>query len=60
MRCPSCDVDLIEVQAKMNFRALSKGEDWVELPILARVCPKCGKVDLNVAVPAQFARLVAG
>jgi hypothetical protein len=48
------------VQAKMHFRALPAEQDWVEFPVLASVCPKCGKMDLNVAVPAQFALWVAG
>ena len=43
------------MQTKMNFRVLPAGQDWVEFPVLASVCPKCGKMDLNVAVPAQFA-----
>jgi len=60
MRCELCDVDVIDVQAKMHFCALVAGQDWVEFPVLASVCPKCGKMDLNVAVPAQFARWVAG
>ena len=60
MRCELCDVDVIDVQAKMHFRALPAGQDWVQFPVLAGVCPKCGKMDLNVAVPAQFARWVAG
>jgi uncharacterized protein (UPF0212 family) len=60
MRCGLCDVDVIDVQAKMHFRALPAEQDWVEFPVLASVCPKCGKMDLNVAVPAQFALWVAG
>ncbi len=60
MRCELCDVDAIDVQAKMHFRALPAEQDWVEFPVLASVCPKCGKMDLNVAVPAQFALWVAG
>ncbi len=59
MRCDGCDVDLLDVQARMHFRALSAGQDWVEFPVLATVCPKCGKMDLNVAVPVQFAKWVA-
>jgi hypothetical protein len=60
MKCELYDGDVIDVQAKIQFRALSAGKDWVEFPVLASVCPKCGKMDLNVAVPAQFARWVAG
>lgn len=51
MRCELCDVDVIDVQAKMYFRALPAEPGWVEFPVLASVCPKCGKMDLNVAVP---------
>jgi hypothetical protein len=60
MRCELCDVDVIDVQTKMHFRALAAEHDWVEFPVLASVCPKCGKMDLNVAVPVQFAVWVAG
>jgi hypothetical protein len=60
MTCDACDVEMIDVQTKMNFRALPAGQDWVEFPVLASVCPKCGKMDLNVAVPAQFAQWVTG
>jgi hypothetical protein len=60
MTCDACDVEMIDVQTKMNFRALPAGQDWVEFPVLASVCPKCGKMDLNVAVPTQFAQWVTG
>jgi len=30
MRCDGCDVDLIDLQTKMELRALSAGEDWAE------------------------------
>jgi hypothetical protein len=60
MRCKTCDVDVIDLQTKMDFRALPAEKDWVEFPVLASVCPKCGKMDLNVAVPAQFAVWFAG
>ena len=60
MKCGECDVEVLDVQTKMHFCAFPAGEDWEEFPVLASVCPKCGKMDLNVAVPAQFARWVAG
>jgi len=60
MKCDGCEVDVVDVQTKMAFRALPAGEDWSEFPVLASVCPKCGKMDLRVAVPAQFAVWVAG
>ncbi len=60
MKCNACDVDVIDVQTRMNFRALPAGQDWVEFPVLASVCPKCGKLDLNVAAPTQFAQAVTG
>jgi rRNA maturation protein Nop10 len=40
-----------------HFCALAAGQDWVEFSVLASVCPKCGTVELNVAVPAQFATM---
>jgi hypothetical protein len=58
-KCDGCDVDVIDVQTKMLFRALPAGQDWVEFPVLGNVCPKCGKLDLNVAVPGQFAEWMA-
>jgi len=58
MRCESCDVEVMDVQTKMDFRALPAGQDWTGFPVLASVCPKCGKMDLNVAVPIQFAKWV--
>jgi len=60
MTCDACDVEMIAVQTRMDFRALPAGQDWVEFPILANVCPNCGKLDLNVAAPAQFAQLMPG
>jgi hypothetical protein len=59
MKCEDCEVDVIVVQTKMHFRALPAEQNWIEFPVLASVCPKCGKMELNVAVPAQFARWVA-
>jgi len=59
MRCDDCDLDLIDFQTKMELRALSAGEDWVEFPVLASVCPKCGKMALNMAVAAQFAQTIS-
>jgi Zn finger protein HypA/HybF involved in hydrogenase expression len=59
MKCEDCEVDVIDVQTKMQFRALPAEQKWVEFQVLASVCPKCGKMELNVAVPAQFARWVA-
>jgi len=32
MRCELCDVDVIDMQAKMHFRALPAGQGWVEFP----------------------------
>ena len=55
MKCDECEVDLIEMQSEMAFRALPAGESLSEFPVLASVCPKWGKIDLHVAVPTQFA-----
>jgi len=60
MKCDRCEVERIDVQSKMAFRALPAGEDWSEFPVLASVCPKCGKAEFQVAVPTQFKLLVAG
>ena len=60
MKCEGCEEDLVDVQAKMAFRALSTGQDWSEFPILATICPKCGNMELHVAVPTQFALWVTG
>lgn len=58
MRCDRCEVEAIDVQSKVAFRALAVGEDWSEFPVLASVCPKCGRVELRVAAPTQFAHWV--
>lgn len=55
MKCDGCEVDMVDVQAKMAFRGLPAGQDWSEFPVFATVCPKCGKMNLRVAVPTQFA-----
>ena len=60
MRCDGCDVEVIDVRTKTDFRALPAGQDWAEFPVMASVCPKCGRVELNVAVAIQFAKWVAG
>ncbi len=60
MKCDGCEVDVIDVQSKMAFRAFPAGKDWSEFPVLASVCPKCGKMDFHVAVPTQFELWVAG
>jgi hypothetical protein len=60
MKCDRCEIDVIDVQSKLAFRPLPIGEDWSEFPVLASVCPKCGKMEFQVAVPTQFAHWVAG
>jgi len=60
MKCDGCEGDTVEVQTKMAFRALVAGADWSEVPVLATVCPKCGRMDFHVAVPTQFALWVSG
>jgi len=55
MKCDGCDVDVIDVQSKMVFRALPAGEDWSECPRLSECLRKMGKRDFHVAVPTQFA-----
>jgi len=33
LKCDGCDVELLDVQTRMQFRALSAGQDWVEFPV---------------------------
>jgi len=60
LKCDRCELDMVDVQSKMAFRALPAGEEWSEFPVFASVCPQCGKIDFQVAVPTQFARWLAG
>jgi len=54
-KCPECNVDVMDSQVSLHFRAVSTGSDeWREFPVLAGVCPKCGRMDFHMATPAQF------
>jgi hypothetical protein len=55
MKCEKCRVDVTDVQVAMKFRALPGGKDWEEIPVIAGVCTQCGKMDLHMATPQQFA-----
>lgn len=55
--CPECkeEVELMDAQVAMNFRAVSTASDkWPEFPVIAGICPKCGRMDLHLATPGQF------
>lgn len=54
-KCPECQVDVIDAQVSLNFRAVGAGSDeWPEVPVIAGICPNCGRMDLYVAMPQQF------
>lgn len=54
-KCPDCKSDVIDAQVSMHFRAVGTGsDDWPEFPVLAGICPKCGRMDLHMATPGQF------
>ena len=55
MKCFDCNVDVMDAQVSMHFRAVGAGSDeWPEVPVLASICPKCGRMDLHMATPVQF------
>lgn len=60
MKCDGCEVDMVDVQAKMAFRGLPAEQDWSELTVFATVCPKYRKMEFRVAVPTQFALWIRG
>jgi hypothetical protein len=56
-QCPECSVDVIDAQVSIPFRAVHTGsDDWPEFPVIAGVCPKCGRMELHLATPADFKR----
>lgn len=54
MKCPACIVTVVDAQVSLNFRALSGGQEWHEFPVIAGICPKCGKMELHCATPQQL------
>jgi hypothetical protein len=54
-KCPECDVDVMAAQVAMHFSAVGSGSgEWPELPVIAGICPKCGRMELHVLAPAQL------
>jgi hypothetical protein len=54
-KCSECKADLLDAQVSMHFRAVGTGsDDWPEFPVLAAICPNCGKMGLHLATPGQF------
>src|SRR5215475_1914450 len=43
IRCDACDIEMIDVQTKMNFHSLSGEQDWGEFPVLANVVQNVGR-----------------
>ena len=53
--CPECKVELTDAQVSLAFRAVHTGSDeWPEFPVLASICPKCGKMEFRLATPGNF------
>ena len=51
-KCPECDVDVMDAQVAMHFRAVGTGSDeWPEAPVIAGICPKCGRMELHMLAP---------
>lgn len=51
MKCSNCQEEMIEdYKLKINngliFEKISLAKEYDEKPVKARVCPKCGKVEL--------------
>ncbi len=54
-KCPECIVDVMNAQVSLHFRAVETGsDDWLEAPVIAGICPKCGRMELHMATPGQF------
>jgi hypothetical protein len=54
-KCPECTVDVMDVEVSLHFRAVGTGSDnWPEFPVIAGICPKCGRMDLHMATLGQF------
>ncbi|MFZ0411597.1 MAG: hypothetical protein WA875_06030 [Candidatus Acidiferrales bacterium] len=54
-KCPDCKLGLMTVQVAMHFNATGTGSnEWPEFPVLAGICPKCGRMDFALATPVQF------
>ncbi len=54
-KCPECIVDVMDSQVSLHFRAVGTGsDDWLEAPVIAGICPKCGRMELYMATPGQF------
>jgi len=56
-RCLQCDVEVMDAQVAMHFRAMGTGSnEWPEVPVIAGICPKCGRMELHMTTPDQFKR----
>jgi endogenous inhibitor of DNA gyrase (YacG/DUF329 family) len=55
-KCPECNQDVMEAQVSLHFNVGSA--DWLEALVIAGICPRCGRVDLHMATPAQFKQLL--
>ena len=54
-KCPECIVDVMHAQVSLHFRAVETGsDDYLEAPVIAGICPKCGRMEFNMATPGQF------
>lgn len=54
-QCIECKVDLMNSQVSFDFRAVETGSDeWQSFPLLAEICPKCGKMESHVLTPTQL------
>ena len=54
-KCPECIVDVMDAQVSLHLRAIGTGsDDRLEAPVIAGICPKCGRVELHLATPGQF------
>jgi hypothetical protein len=54
-KCPECKADMMDAQVSLRLRAVgTASDDWPEFPVLAGICPNCGRMDLHMATPGQF------
>jgi predicted RNA-binding Zn-ribbon protein involved in translation (DUF1610 family) len=56
IKCPECkEADVMDAQVSLHFRSLGMGSDkWQEFPVIAGVCPNCGRMELHMATSGQF------
>jgi hypothetical protein len=56
-KCLECkaDVEVMDAQVSLHFRTVgTASDDWPEFPVIAGICPQCGRMELHLAMPGSF------